>query len=386
MDRGRIKRALSRAREDAEAGGLDAPPDGRPRPRRVAIGDPQAPIETFLEVLDRHGLLGDGGRLLPDVQLVSMGDHFDWGGPTDRERAADSAEALLSWLAAHPADQVVLLLGNHDLGRVSEVSSFDDATFRAAQVEADAAYRGGEVDEAAERAFLARYPELPSAEVLARDFGTFRVRQRELVTRLLRSGRFRIAHAAAPDRLLCHAGVTRDDLDGIGVPEAAQGDAREVAAALNTHLDRALAGWSSGRLELEPLHRGGSGQTEGRGIFYQRPCHPACGPQELFEGPPRRRFDPRLLPLGLTQAIGHIRDKKCRTLLRPWCSPEPAVDGPLRHLQTDGEAVIYAQGTPPRAAPGAATMLFLDCGMSYVAPERYELLDLVTWRPAMPAR
>jgi hypothetical protein len=100
MNRGRIERALSRAREDAEAGGVDAPPDGRRRQRRVAIGDPQASIETFLAVLDRHALLGDHGRLLPEVQLVSMGDHFDWGGPGDRERAAESAEALLCRRAA----------------------------------------------------------------------------------------------------------------------------------------------------------------------------------------------------------------------------------------------------------------------------------------------
>jgi hypothetical protein len=102
--------------------------------------------------------------------------------------------------------------------------------------------------------------------------------------------------------------------------------------------------------------------------------------------PPRRRFDPRRLPLGLTQAIGHIRDAKCRTLLRPWCSLDPAADGPLRYLRTDGESVLYAQGTPTSAAPAAATMLFLDCGMSYVAPERYELLDLDSWRPAASAR
>ena len=45
--------------------------------RHVAMGDPQAPFATVLAVLDRHGLLKNDGQLRDDVQLVSMGDHFD---------------------------------------------------------------------------------------------------------------------------------------------------------------------------------------------------------------------------------------------------------------------------------------------------------------------
>lgn len=386
MGRGQVEAALARARNDVEEG-RSAPASGARRTLQVAIGDPQAPLETFFEVLDSHGLLGEDGRLRPEVQLVSMGDHFDWGPPHERERATRDGLGLLSWLAAHPADQAVLLLGNHDLARVGELARFDDAAFEVARAEADAAYRQGAVDPALERAFLARYPDLPSAEVLARDFSTFCQAQRRLVTTLLRARRFRIAHSPAADLLLCHAGVTRDDLEAIGVPAERQHRADEVAAALNAVLDEAVARWAQGPLELEPLHRAGDARRgEGRGIFYHRPSHPDHEAPELFAGPPRRRFDPRRLPPGLTQGIGHIRDKKCRELLRGWASPEPALDGPLRVLRTDGEQVRYARlsavpGLRGVKAASEAVLLFLDGGMSHCPPTTYELLDLGSRRP-----
>ena len=56
------------------------------------------------------------------MQLVSIGDHFDWGERADRPTARKSGLALLSWLSAHPADQVVVIAGNHDLGRVGELA------------------------------------------------------------------------------------------------------------------------------------------------------------------------------------------------------------------------------------------------------------------------
>src|SRR6476646_5773627 len=105
-----IDAALERARDDAR-GFPDAPPDGRPRTRHFAIGDPQAPFETFLALLDRRGLLGADGRLVPDAALVSIGDHFDWGKRSDRDRAAEGGSLLVAWLAAHPADQVTMILG-----------------------------------------------------------------------------------------------------------------------------------------------------------------------------------------------------------------------------------------------------------------------------------
>ncbi len=84
---------------------------------------------------------------------------------------------------------------------------------------------------------------------------------------------------------------------------------------------------------------------------------------------------------------GHIRDAKCRELLRRWSDPGRPVDGPLRHLWTDGSAVRYALGVPgeearaAQAAGRAALMHFTDGGMNHADPARYELLDLDTRRP-----
>ncbi|HET7294274.1 MAG TPA: metallophosphoesterase [Vicinamibacteria bacterium] len=385
----RIERALRVAESDASTPAADGPRAPLSRPRRIAVGDPQAPFDTFLAILDRHGLLGDDGRLRDDVALASIGDHFDWGGPARRDEAARSGLLLLAWLAAHPPDQVALVAGNHDLARVGELVGFDDASFAAAQAEADLAYRGGAPDAAAERRLIERYPALATAETAARDLATFRADQRTLVADLLRAGRFLLGWAAADDLLLCHAGVTADDLDAIGLPRERQRDARAAADALNASLDAAVSDWNGREpLAIPGLYQPGSAAGgEARGILLQRPAHPECDTmQELYEGPLRRRFDPRWLPKGLTQAIGHIRDKKCRTLMRPWSDGAPPRDGPLRHLHVTGDDVHYARGLPPDADPGAATILFLDGGMNFVAdPADYELLDLDARRVAEPA-
>src|SRR5690349_18566656 len=77
-----LRAALERAREDARAfarhpaaalaavhgaSGLPASAAVAESPRALAVGDPQAPVATFLEVLDRHGLLGDDGRVAADA-------------------------------------------------------------------------------------------------------------------------------------------------------------------------------------------------------------------------------------------------------------------------------------------------------------------------------
>ncbi|MFP2913515.1 metallophosphoesterase, partial [Pyxidicoccus sp. 3LFB2] len=162
-----VQAALARAAEAVAKGPHSTPADGRHRTWELVMGDPQADLGRVLAILAHNDLLGDDGWLKPSVRLVSVGDHFDWGKPQEREAAATSALSLVAWLAAHPADQVVMLLGNHDLGRVGELADFTDATFAAAQAEADRVYVGGETDEAAERAFLARWPQVPSAELVA---------------------------------------------------------------------------------------------------------------------------------------------------------------------------------------------------------------------------
>ena len=309
-----------------------------------------------------------------------MGDHFDWGGRDDRQKASDDGLRLLCWLAAHPSDQVTLLLGNHDLGRVCELVRFDDASFGQARAEADAVYfvEQAEPGNPAEAAFRLRFPDLPTAEIAARDLATFKVSQRTTVEALLRACRIRVALAPDDHLLLCHAGVTRDDIAALGVPDRAQHSASEVAAVLNAALETAVEAWD-GRapLAIPHLHQpGDAARGEGRGIFYHRPSNPLCEDARLFEGPPRRRFDPRRLPMGLVQAIGHIRDKKCRELLVGWHDGAPPADGPLRILTTDGCKVRYARGVPGRWSGDEAAIVFLDGGMAEATPERYELFDL----------
>lgn len=346
-------------------------------PRRiVAMGDPQAPFATVLAILARHGLLGADGRLRANVQLVSMGDHFDWGPPERRAEATADALALLRWLAAHPPEQVVLLAGNHDLARVGELAPFSsDEAFAAARAHADVVYRRGAVDEAGQQAFLARVPHVPDAEALARDFSCYSVEQQHLVAELLRAGRFRLAFAHA-GLLLVHAGVTRDDLAALGV---APTTAEAAAAALNAFLEARVAAWAGGPLDLAPLHQPGAAATGvARGILFHRPAHPS-GEPHAFAGPPRRRFDPRHLPAEFPQAIGHIRDAKCRTLLGPWCDAAEPHDGPVRSLRLDGPAPTYQRGAAPDAR-----LYFLDGGMLHAPVEDYELFDLTARAPLQP--
>ncbi|MGZ3457291.1 MAG: metallophosphoesterase [Archangium sp.] len=382
MSTPRIEAALARATEAAHRGPHSAPPDGHPRTRRLAIGDPQADITRFFALLDRHGLLGADGWLRPEVQLVSVGDHFDWGKAHEREEVATSAVKLVAWMAAHPADQAVLLLGNHDLGRVGELAGMTDARFATAQVEADRIYQGDDTDEARERDFLRRDPEVPNVELVARDFGTFREVQRDQVAHLLRAGRFRVAHAAAEHLLVLHAGVTREDLRATGLPESRQAHAPTVADALNRALDTAVAAWKQGPFSIPGLyHPGSAAYGEGRGIFYQRP---SLRPEDAAHraATPRRRFDPHRLPPGLTQVVGHTRDKRSRELLA--LPHEEARDGVLRYLVTDGTTLHYRPGTPPPAGPGEAVLVFTDGGMRESPLELFELFDLDTRAPARP--
>ena len=383
----RIDRAVARARQDAQQRYVPHASAQVARPRRRAIGDPQAPLEKFLAILEGHALLGDDGKLAPDVLLVSLGDHFDWGGAQERQTAAADALAILSWLAAHPPDQVVLLLGNHDLARVAELADLDLPRYQQARAEADRAYRGGHPDPGEERAFVARYPFVGGSEALARDLSSFEPPQRERVRQLLEARRFRLAFPAAEDLLLVHAAVTDDDLSRIGVPPQKRWSAPKVAQALNGFFDRLIESWDGSEpLELSPLDRTQSAATgKGRGILHQRPAHPAHSTAEELDGPPRRRFDPRGLPPGLIQVVAHVRDGKCRQLLRPWVdTPEPP-EGALRRLITDGDRVGYGPGPALPAERHTAQMLFADGGMYWTPAERYALVDLDTRGPAARA-
>ncbi len=360
----RIERAWATAHQDALTL-PDPPPRPGRRPRCYAIGDPQASLRQFLKILEHQRLLGEDGRLAHDVFLVAMGDYFDFG--SDPVLAAQDGLALLAWLASHPPDQVVLIVGNHDLARVGELWRYDDRSFAQARAEALPLYTaGGDAS-----AFLARHPDLPTTESVARDFSGFAAAQQRLVSHLLHSGRFQLAYAANDQLLFTHAGATISDLAPLLQP-GERADAHRIAQVLNDALALAAA-QQAGPLSIPGLHQPGDAKNgEGGGILYHRPAYPQ-GDLASFSGPFRRRFDPRQLPPGVTQAIGHIRDKKCRELLGPWVADAPGPEGPLRQLLLIDGVPRYTFGSTIQP-PG---LLFLDGGMHHVDPKAYQLLS---WR------
>lgn len=366
----RVVVANLRAQEDALELVIP-PPDKVERNLHVAIGDPQAPLATFLTVLELNGLLGENGRLRPEVGLISVGDHFDWGKADQRARATEEGTQLLAWLAAHPPNQVQLVLGNHDLVRVGELSQFTDESFKEAQAQAE---KVGTSPKARE-AFMKAWPMLPGPEVISRDFSCFEVKQRDLVARLLKKRRARLAVAAAPDLLVIHAGITTAELEQLDVLGR---DATAIASALNRYLDDRVATWNGKTpLDLSPLHEQGSAKTgEAKGILFHRPANPASARVLDRDS---RRFDPRNLPRALTQVIGHNTDKKCRELLGDWAdSPQPVL-GALRGLQVGDRRVSYRVGCEDGDA-----LVFLDGGMSQLEDlTKYELFDLELRQPLM---
>jgi len=331
------------------------------------MGDPQAPLEKVFAVLDAHGLRDGHGRLRDEVELVSMGDHFDWGPREKRAKATADALELLEWLASHDPGQVTLILGNHDTARVGELEAFDAASYEAARAEADLGYYD-QAPSRSEREFRKAF-DVPSWEILARDFSAFAIEQRALVERLLREHRFRLAHAEGEHWLLTHAGVSEGELDALSIPHAMRANARHVAKALNRALDAAVDAWTSGPFSIPGLHEPGNAAGEGTGMLYHRPAFMES------RGSLGRRFHPTTLPVGLVQAIGHIRDKKCRELLN--AQTEPPRDGPLRTLRVLDGRIQYDFGVGGRHG-NESTMVFLDGGMSHADPNEYELLDLDT--------
>jgi hypothetical protein len=177
------------------------------------------------------------------------------------------------------------------------------------------------------------------------------------------------------------------DLVSVGLDEPALANgapAVALAGAITARVARAVAAWDGASpLAFGDLYLPGSAATgDARGVFVHRPADPSHGDPALFDGPPRRRIDPRELPRGLVQVIGHIRDNKCRDLMPAWTEGEPAHDGPLRHLWTDGTRVRYRRGLPAAgewwggARERAAHVVFADGGMQHAAPAHYEVFDL----------
>lgn len=375
----RVLKAQHLAQQDGEKPTIERSLRGQRLRRRVAIGDPQAPLLQFLSILEVNHLLGEDGRLAEDVHLVSLGDHFDWGTNAQRKQATREGLELLAWLAAHPADQVTLLLGNHDLARVGEMVRFQNGNFEQVQEEATRIYTARPWNFRQEKAFLDSYPSLPSVEIAARDFACFNERQRDLVRSLLLAGRFRAATAFDVDFLLCHAGFTEANLETAGI--RSQADAEQVAEAMNKRLDVAVQNWNGLEpLHIEGLHLPGSGHhQEGKGIFYHRPefVGGSAKPRDSLV----RRFDPRTLPKGITQVIGHTRDLKCRKLLGAWADSKKTPEGGLRFLRTDGQKVHYAPGVIEKTDAHQGSLIFADANMGSVRASTYQLLDLDSRRP-----
>ena len=375
--------AASRARELAGLpyrGARAAPPRA---PRRVrVIGDPQTSLDRFLEVLSAHELLTVDGWLADDVQLVSIGDHFDYRVHDESDPGEDGV-AILRWLAEHHPSQVVLLVGNHDAARVMELITLSDARFAEARA---AAARLAPLERSAPEEYARRwrdevapaYPGMVTPGLFARDYASYGEAQRDLVMTLLSAGRMRLGVAARlPDArtaLLTHAGVTRREVDHLG----AEIGPVELAAALDRRLAAAVearrADWAAGRrvpLDLSPLHVAGAQPHEGGGLLYHRPSNPARAstPSDPVDvawesDPRRRRYHPRELPAGLVQVVGHTHHTKCKQELRGWLAPdaEALTHGGLRTLIADGptlDDVRYHAGV--LAAPRtAATMVMID--------------------------
>lgn len=386
----RVRAALERSERDLQTP-WHAPPRTEPRPLRwFAVGDPQTTRERFFGFLSAVNALGDDGTLADDVGLVCVGDYFDFRGAS--AVVAREGLGLLRWLAGHPEDRVVLLLGNHDLCRVMELETFDDASFTVAQELAtaiSAAQPGSRT--VLEEEFRARFETLATPNLVTRDFKGFSVAQRALLKQLLLARRVRLAVTAVlfdeTPVLMTHAGVTLRELRIIGLDTGAS--AARITAALEGELHRAVnaveAFWKAGeaaRLDLAPLHVAGTRDGEGGGLLYHRPAHPgALGAEGVwaFARDCPRRFDPsRELPRGLVQVCGHTGHKKCIEELGSWVerSSPPITEGGLRTLTVTHDTVRYRDGIHP-VEQGGATMYLIDGEMARETVTHCPLLPLL---------
>lgn len=337
--------------------------------RTVALGDPQAPHRQFLDVLDANRLRA-GDRLAHDVLLVSMGDHFDFDTRMhglDVDETGDGIKTL-SWLASHDPEQVTILFGNHDACRVME---FSEAT-----PENLAACRRGDV-----------VPELPKPGLLTKDYRGISIAQRELVQRLLLAGRFRLAAVVTiGDRraLATHAALTTRELSILDLPP----DPDVLAAELNRRLDAAVdavrPAWERGEmaaLDLGAIYVPGAKRRddpetpEGGGMLYHRP-HDPTGKDLAWEhrADRPRRYDPRSLPRGLAQVVGHTgHDRMMRDLVR-WVEPGTPQHASIRTITVDGDRVSYGAGVRH-----AHTMLVMtDPEMNKRPARECEVLELTS--------
>ena len=342
--------------------------------RTLIIGDPQTSLARVLAVLRAAKALTGADRLRDDVQLISVGDHFDFK-PAAGQGLAEVSRAgvdVLEWMASHPPEQLHILMGNHDAARVMELHRIDDATFTQARTLAES---GVDVS-----VFQERFPDIPTPEIAARDFSSFTEEQRALVQRLLLRGRMQLAVAGetltGQAILVTHAGVTRRELSLLGMPEERQ--PAIIAAALNAllreRLDAVRAAWSAGAaapLDLSPLHIAGTSGQEGGGLLYHRPQEL---PLDAWGHASARRYSLKSLPDGLLQAVGHTHHHKMTELIPSLLPPNtPRSTGRVRTLY-QGDTAGYEIGTV--SPSGAAVLWMIDARLSHTPPELAELLVL----------
>jgi len=350
------------------------------------MGDPQTTFAKVLGILGSHDLLREDGYLREDVGLVSIGDHFDFASHDARSLTDIGRDGTdnLRWLAEHPPDQVVIVMGNHDSARVMELAFETDRSFAAARALA-AACLADDAPPEQTLEFVAAYPRIAKPGLADRDFSSFAVSQRDQVQQLLLAGRMRLAclgvHAGKPV-LLTHAGVTNAEVKELGVEPRAEA----LAVALDKRLREAVAhvrsAWEYGQpaaLDLRPLHFAGDAGREGGGLLYHRPSNGGDDPDDTPVAP--RRFHPRELPLGLTQVCGHTGHKRCRKELTEWHAPSaaPRTHGGLRTLTVGESSIVYSESIEP-AREGDATYYFIDIEMNAPEVNDYPLFELESVR------
>jgi hypothetical protein len=358
------------------------PADGKAGRRWLAMGDPQTTFEKVLQILDDQKMLDERGWLRAELGLVSIGDHFDFKSDKDVADVGRDGANILRWLAEHPPDQVVILMGNHDAARVMELAFESDESFAGARALAAACVGQGAAAEAARHQFARAYPRIPTPEIAFRDYSSFAVHQRALVQKLLLAGRMRLAcagHRAGTPVLLTHAGVTELQVKELSVQPRADALAAALETRLHAAVERVREAWDQGEraaLDLRPLHFAGQAGREGGGLLYHR-----ASSRQDESGPAApvapRRFHPNRLPRGLVQVCGHTGHHKCLEELADWLGPSASAraHGGLRTLSAGHSRIVY-EANVEAASDKSATVYLIDIEMNSPKVTDYPLLEL----------
>lgn len=375
----------ARARADEVLAGGLGPASARVE-RWFAVGDPQTSFARFVAILDHHGLIGGDGWLRAEVGLVSMGDHFDYHSTEPLDVVGREGQRILAWLAAHPRDQVRLLLGNHDAARVIEFGAFTDDRFQQLAAEIKTLAKS-ELP-----AFTQRHG-VASAGLVERDYSSWNEAQRAQVQSLLLASRYELALVALVDHvpvLFTHAGVTKRELTLLNL--AADSSALAVRSALQWQLHAAIeavrADWERKfptPLSLEPLHVSPAPGREAGGLLAHRPANPNRPGIEnhAWEWDPERprRFAIDQLPTAFDQAVGHTGRGTLERELVPWNAGLSKQPGPIHTLHFGRGEPSIEEGVGARRE-ASARVFMLDPSMSKLAdPAHARLMPLERLQP-----